>query len=253
MESRPSPGPSADLAEQFAAAIAWWRQAGVDCDFTDSPVRWLQEVDPDDTATHAEVLKTAPRRAEQPAPPPLPRMGGERANWPTSFAEFAPWWLAEPSLGPPARRIAPRGVASAALMVLVPMPEAEDHDNLLSGRHGTLIANMQRAMGIAPDAICVAAALPAHLPHPGWDSLRTGGLGDVLLHLLALAAPQRLLVLGMDILPLLGLEKRRGVQQLPLNDRALPLLASHAPDNLLAKGIARAQLWQRWLEWTDTR
>ncbi|MFC3099607.1 hypothetical protein [Altererythrobacter lauratis] len=252
MESRPSPGPSADLAEQFAAAIAWWRDAGVDCDFADSPVRWMQDAtDAQGKPSGVAEQEPAPR-PEQPVPPPLPRIGGERANWPTSFAEFVPWWLTEPSLGPPARRIAPRGVASAALMVLVPMPEAEDHDHLLSGRHGTLIANMQRAMGLAPDAICVAAALPSHLPHPGWDSLRTSGLGDVLLHLLDLAAPQRLLVLGMDILPLLGLDKRRGVQQLPLNEGALPLLASHAPDNLLANSVARAQLWERWLEWTDT-
>lgn len=251
MESRPSPGPSADLAEQFAAAIDWWRQAGVDCDFADSPVRWLGDVQAE-TKKAAEAQKPTPRRAEQPTAPPAPRMGGDRTSWPASFADFVPWWLAEPSLGPPARRIAPRGETGADLMVLVPMPEAEDGDILLSGHHGALIANMQRAMGLAPDAVCIAAALPSHLPHPGWDSLRDHGLGDVLLHLLNLAAPRRLLVLGMDILPLLAVEKRRGVQQLPLDGRTLPLLASHAPDNLLSNAAARAQLWQRWLEWTDT-
>ncbi len=171
-----------------------------------------------------------------------------------TLADFTPWWLAEPSLDPaPAgTRVPPRGSAGAELLVLVPMPEQGDSQQLLSGKHGQLVAAMLRAMGIAPDAAYIAAALPRHTPVPDWEGLQTAGLGEVLRHHLALAAPRRVLVLGQDVLPLLGLEKRRGVGNLPLADGVSPLLASLAPDILLGNPRARADLWRRWLDWTGT-
>ena len=33
----------AHLAEDYAAALDWWREAGVDCEFTDEPTVWLRE------------------------------------------------------------------------------------------------------------------------------------------------------------------------------------------------------------------
>ena len=107
------------------------------------------------------------------AEPKLPPLGGERADWPASLAGLREWWLAEPSLdcagnGP---RIAPRGAADARLMVLVPMPEAEDRDSLLSGPQGKLVAAMLSAMGIAGDEAYLASALPCHAPHADWEML----------------------------------------------------------------------------------
>ena len=116
----------------------------------------------------------------------------------------------------------PSGVLKAAAMPAAPpatsnsrslMPEAGDSDSLLSGPHGTLVANMLRAMQIAPDKAYVATAIPRHQPLTDWDALQAAGLGEVLAHHITLAAPRRLLVLGNDILPLLGLEKRQGVFQ----------------------------------------
>ena len=51
------------LAEDYAAALDWWREAGVDADFLDEPSGWLIEPEADDAVT-------AP---PPPAPPPVQR------------------------------------------------------------------------------------------------------------------------------------------------------------------------------------
>lgn len=246
MDRQPAP----TLADQFAAALDWWRDAGVDSDYADEPANLLAEP----VAPPPPVPVAAKAAREEPPPPPVACIGGDREGWPATLADFAPWWLAEPTLDPaPAgTRVPPRGVAGAQLLVLVPMPEAGDSEQLLSGKQGQLVSAMLRAMGIAPDAAYIAAALPRHTPVPDWEGLTAAGLGRVLLHHLALAAPRRLLVLGQDVLPLLGLEKRRGVGNLPLTESGLPLLASLAPEILLGTPRARADLWRRWLDWTGT-
>lgn len=237
---------SSGLAQQYAAAIDWWREAGVDMDFHDEAQALLREAE----SAAAPATPVIERKQAEPAAPPPPAIGGDSADWPATFDQFANWWLAEPTLADAAPRVPPRGVAQADLMVLVPMPEAQDTDSLLSGPHGTLVANMLRAMQIAPDKAYIASALPAHQPHADWAALQAAGLGALLLHHITLAAPRRLLVLGNDILPLLGLEKRQGVRQLPLNGTVVELLASVGPDNLLGHAKARANLWRHWLDWT---
>lgn len=247
MDNRASSG----LAGHYAAAIDWWREAGVDQQFHDEPAGWLSEpqAEPAQIApTASQMLTSAPVATAAPA---APRIGGDRANWPATLADFHGWWLAEPSLAPAGTRMPPRGSVNPELLVLVPMPEAGDSDLLLSGTQGTLVANMLRAMGIAPEAAYIASALPRYLPLADWPGLHADGLGDVLAHHIGLVAPRRLLVLGNDILPLLGLEKRQGVRDLPLNGEAIQLLASYAPENLLDNPKARAALWRRWLEWTQ--
>lgn len=239
------------LADQFAAALDWWREAGVDSDFVEQPVNFLADPAPAPPATPTAAARVV---REEPPPPVLARIGGERSAWPATLDAFSAWWVAEPSLddGSVAARVAPRGPAGADLLVLVPMPEAGDAEQLLSGRQGQLVAAMLRAMGIAPEAAYIAAALPRHMPVADWDAMRGAGLGDVLLHHLVLAAPRRILVLGQDVLPLVGLEKRQGVRELPLNESGVPLLASLAPDILLGNPRSRADLWRRWLDWTGT-
>lgn len=234
------------LADSYVAAIDWWREAGVDMDFHDEPEAMLRELD----SEAPQATPVAASKKAEPAAPPPPAIGGDQADWPATLDQFATWWMAEPSLAEGGTRVSPRGAAQADLMVLVPMPEAGDSDSLLSGPHGTLVANMLRAMQIAPDRAYVATAIPRHQPLTDWDALQAAGLGAVLAHHITLAAPRRLLVLGNDILPLLGLEKRQGVRQLPLNGTAVELLASFAPDNLLENAKARANLWRRWLDWT---
>ena len=66
--------------------------------------------------------------------------------------------------------------------------------------------------------------------------------------------PKRLLVLGTRILPLLGHDPAQAapaMSELAIQDRRLPVLATFAPERLLANARQRAALWQRWLDWTD--
>ncbi len=236
------------LEDQLAAALDWWREAGVDHDYTDTPQKLLEDApaeEPQRAPKATEKTTTAPE-------PPKVMLGGDRTNWPQSLEGFVPWWTSEASLddGRTDRRLPPRGVHGAELMVLVPMPEADDSDTLLSGAQGKLVANMLRAMEIVPEQSYIASALPRHMPLADWQGLHNAGLGAVLVHHIALAAPKRLLVLGGDILPLLGLEKRRGVLELTMADQSIHLLASFAPENLLENARLRADLWRRWLDWT---
>jgi DNA polymerase len=237
------------LAEQVAAAHDWWREAGVDSDFADAPRNWLAR-----PARPEPVVEAAPE-VRKPVPPAIPPLGGDPATWPRTLAEFAPWWLDSDHLetGGAGPRVPPRGAANAELMVLVPMPEAEDDETLLSGPHGRLIANMLRAMGIAEDAAYLASALPRHARHPDWAALAGRELGKVLVHHVDLAAPKRLLVLGRSMLPLLGHGSAQpGQKPLPIELQGCPVpaLVSYGPENLLETPRFRKWLWQGWLDWT---
>jgi hypothetical protein len=247
MPQRPAP----TLARSIAAAQEWWRDAGVDCTYSEEPRGWLAG----DEAAAPEPARAEPARAA-PAQPTLPPIGGDRAGWPQDLAAFGRWWLEEPSLdqGGTHPRIAPRGAANAELMLLVPMPEADDRDALLAGPQGRLLASFALAAGLAPDAVTIAAALPRHAPMPDWRALAARGYGEVLLHLLALAGPKRLIVFGRDVLPLLRHDPPQGapaVSELTIQDRPMPLLSTYSPGRLLENARLRAGLWQRWLEWTD--
>jgi DNA polymerase len=213
-------------------------------------VTWLAD------GTSAEAAAPAQPAPPRPAEPERPRIGGDRAGWPEDLAAFRGWWLAEPSLdaGGTHPRLAPRGEAGADLLVLVPMPEDGDRETLLSGPQGRLLASFALAAGIAPEALAVAAALPRHTPLPDWVGLAANGHGEVLLHLLALAAPKRVIVLGRSILPLLGHDPPQAapaVSELAIQGRTVPLLTTYAPERLVENARLRAGLWQRWLEWTN--
>ncbi|GAA0280167.1 hypothetical protein GCM10009127_21630 [Alteraurantiacibacter aestuarii] len=240
MDSRPP----LTLAEQYVAACDWWREAGVDQDFNDVAEPFLQEPEQQAEKVAAPALKAAE--------PELPKVGGARESWPTTLEDFAGWWMNEPSLdeAPAESRVAPRGAANADVMVIVPMPEADDSDTLLAGHHGKLIANMLRAMEVPADKAYFASALPRHMPLAGWDDLHAAGHGEVLLHHIALCAPVRVIVLGRDILTVLGQEKRQGVCEIALPAGSIHVLASFEAENLIANARLRADLWRRWLDWT---
>ena len=246
MDDRPAP----TLTESIAAAQAWWREAGVDLAYHDEPAAWLSE---DEDVPVAEAPPSIRDAAPEPERPPI---GGDRASWPADLAAFSRWWLEEASLdeGGTCPRIAPRGEAGAPLMMLVPMPEADDRESLLSGSEGRLLASLAIAMGLAPQQVYFASALPRHTLLPDWEDLAAGGLGKILRHHIALANPARVIVLGTRILPLLGHDPAQAapaVSELAIQGREVPLLATYAPERLLGNARQRAGLWQRWLEWTD--
>ena len=244
-------GRAEKIGEEIAAAFAWWREAGVDGDWLDAPHGWLAQ-------PVAESAAQPLPRAEAGARPqaePLAEARPVRLEIPEDRESFVTWWLSEPLLdnGQTAARIPPRGVSHAEVMVLVPEPEREDRDTLLSGPQGRLLAAMLAAMGIAPGSVYVASVLPRHTPHADWQAVRAAGLGEVLSRHVALAAPKRLIAFTGNILPLLGHDPANNPdssQQFNHGAGSVPLLAARELAALLERSRWKAGFWQSWLDWT---
>lgn len=245
--------------EALEGAFDWWREAGVDADFADSASGWL-------TDPEAEQAVAAP---PPPAPPPIARKTAlERAlERPGSTApavapeglsdtleNFRSWWMTEPGLaaGVLDRRVPPRGVTGARLMVLLPQPFDDETDGLLTGAAAPFVAAMLRAMGIAEHETYVATALPAPMAMPDWSQLAATGLGAVTRHHIALARPQRVVLFGRAQLALFDIlaERARDPLTLTCGGTDYPLLAAPDLGNLARSGSRRAAFWNRWLDWT---
>lgn len=251
------------ISAQIAAALDWWREAGVSYAYSDEPQEWLEEIAQEGKPPPPPMMRAKP---EPPPPPPRPRLGGEVEQWPKTLADFAPWWMDEATLDPTGAtgRVPPRGMANAALMVVVPMPEDMDAETgrLLSGPQGKLLGAMLRVMGLGEDDCYFAAALPRAMPAPDWDHLRAEGMGTVLAHHIALAAPRRLLLLGDRILPLLGHDPSQKPAHFPLINQCnvgdpgqdaggVSVLAAQDLGMLLENPRRKAGFWRAWLNWAD--
>ncbi|KLE36060.1 hypothetical protein AAW00_02895 [Aurantiacibacter luteus] len=229
------------LADRYAAALDWWRDAGVDCDFADEVQPWLANEE-----EKAEATAPARKAKAEPAPH-VPAIVQDAL--PGDLAAFRAWWTSADNALPsgPAPRIPPRGDAGARLMMLVPMPEAGDSDVLLAGPQGEMLANIAKAIKVAPEAVYLASALPAHLPLPDWAELMREGLSAALLRHIELARPERVLVFGTSLPRLLG----HPASPDTLREIAgIPALATFAPERLLEHKRQRALLWERLQKWT---
>jgi uracil-DNA glycosylase len=240
-------GANSLLAQQVAGALAWYREAGIDCGFTDVPRRWLAPV------VSEAGTPTAATSAPVPAPPPPPER--DRANWPADLAAFVDWWLHEPWLdgGRTGGRVPPRGITGARLMLLVPEPEIQDEDVLLSGPQGRLVAGMLAAMGIEPGEAYIASALPRHTPMADWSGIASRGLGEVLMHHVGLVMPERVIAFGNNIPSLLGNDPTISAApptRIEVGETSIPLLAARSVEGLLVRPGWKADMWAKWLEWT---
>lgn len=243
-----------DIAGMIDAALDWWRGAGVDCDFADEPQNWLAAA----TAPAAADRPAPQRKAETPADAPSAQLGGDRAAWPSNLADFAPWWMSEPSLAlANLRRVPPAGPANPALMVLVAMPEEQDEDRLLSGRSGKLLDAFLAAAGLDRSNTYVASALPARVAMPDWAKLAETGLADVVARHIALVAPQRLVIFGIsDVSALVGHalpQKAAGLRAFNHEQGNVLAIDTFDLETLALKPAFKSGLWDRWLEWTGTK
>ncbi len=235
---------AAALAQAVEAALAWWRDAGVDGDWSDSPQDWLAKARP-------AARVAAPEPA---APAPAAMIAGGDARLPADLSAFAAWWLTEPDLAPPgARRVPPAGPAAPDLMVIVPMPEAEDGNAILSGPAGRLLDGFLAAAGLSRAHVYCTAALPARIAAPDWAALAAAGLGRVLQHHVALVRPRRVLVFGQSgISALAGNDSPNNPPHLPFinhDGATLPALGAYDLETILARPALKAGLWSRWLDW----
>ena len=259
--SNPHPQPS--LADELASALDWWRDAGVDSDFTDDATAWLQSDAP--TQTDGEQEASKPARPKSDAGPQSPaqtdtspttaRIDFFTDGAPATLGEFHEFWMSAPGLDAigPRGRIAPRGAAGADLMVLVLEPEVGDRDRLLSGPQGNLVDAILKAAGADPASVYLASALPRHTPMADTQAPAQQGLDAVLSRHIELAQPKRLIGFGTGLVPLLGLEAQstdkplRNINHIPAIENAL---LSEGLDTLLDMPRLKARFWRRWIEWS---
>jgi DNA polymerase len=232
------------LAQAVEAALAWWQAAGVDGDWLDAPQDWLARAKP------------APKAAAAPAPAIVEHraVGGGPAAWPTDLADFAAWWMTAPDLAPPGSlRIPPAGPPAPPLMVVVPMPEAEDTDTLLSASAGRLLDGFLAAAGLTRAQVYCTAACPARIAAPDWMALAQAGVGTLLAHHIALVRPQRLLLFGQNgISALLGnalTNSPTHLHSINHDGAMIPALTAYDLEAIVARPTLKAGLWSRWLDW----
>jgi len=256
--------PSApSVPQELHAAMEWWRDAGVDCDFTDDVTAWLQSPETPGDNSASETPAEGPKSALlERAPTPEPRAETETARTdffaqgkPQTLEEFSEFWLSAPGLDAIGQRgrVPPRGNAGAALMVLVVDPEQYDSETLLSGPQGELLNRILNAAGVASNDVYFASALPRHTPMADTAALAASGMDAVLAHHITLAAPKRLMAFGAGLTPLLG-------QDPSTRDSSLREInyTSPTPDTLLSEGLdslmdmprLKARFWRRWIEWS---
>ena len=226
----------------------------MDLDFADDATDWLsQETVP--KATQSETIQ-AKRNGAADVAPKEEKIDLLGENPPQDIASFRDWWLSEPSLDPIGvrGRIAPNGPANADLMVIVIAPEEADQQSLLSGPLGGLFDGFLRAAELSRNEIYLASALPRYMPVADGNALVKAGYDRVLMHHIALASPKRVLVLGKNILPLLGHETTQehiDLENIHHADRKLPLLATEGLDSMQSMPRLKARFWRKWLDWTD--
>ena len=239
-----------DFLADITAALDWWREAGVDCDFEDDPRTWLAQPEVPTGAAEGRARQASPAKVES---PPADRL--DPAALPADLAAFRDWWQKDPLLdnGDTGGRIPPQGTPGASLMIVVEEPEPDDRNCLLAGTQGRLLDAVLTAFGLTRETVYLASVLPRHTPAANWPELLEHGFGHVLAHHVALVAPERLLVLGGNILPLLGheLPQRAAVlRQFNREGRSIPVLASRGLPALMQMPRAKQALWKAWLEWT---
>jgi DNA polymerase len=246
-------GTNPDYDNAFAAALDWWRQAGVDNVFHDEPRSWLPHsveqsaptATPSRPGTSANDSERLPTREQTPAPPALP----------DNLEAFRSWWLSHPGLdgGRVSGRVPPRGEVTSELMIIAPMPESTDREHLLGGAEGKLIDLFLAQAGVGADAVYRASALPCHSPATDWTVGSNQDLAAALQHHVLLARPKRLLVIGFNILPLLSHASAQGPavsSSFNHEGGTVPMLAVRRIPAVASQPRWKCILWQAWLDWT---
>jgi DNA polymerase len=262
--------PDLALARELEAALAFWQAAGVSHDFHDDATAWLAQA-PLTPAPEAGGKRSGAQRRAAGSPHPVSEPAAARENRkpaapapatqrvdllgdspPADLAAFRQWWMTTPGLAAARAypRIAPQGMPGAALMVLVPQPEEGDRERLLEGPQGRLLAAILAAMGLEERAVYRAAALPSHTPMADLPALAASGMDRVTAHHIALAAPQRVLVLGTALAPMLGGAGADGLREINHGDRKVPVMASETLEAMLHSPTLKARFWRRWMEWS---
>jgi uracil-DNA glycosylase len=260
--------PELTIARECEAALAWWHAAGVDCDYADDATAWLADAPVAKPAGDAKAAASPRAGSGQapsesfaaralPAAPPSPPATLRRdllgESPPQDLAAFRDWWMTAQGIDTARAfpRIAPRGEADAALMVLVPQPEEADRDRLLSGPQGRLLTNILAAMGLDESAVYIAAALPCHTPMADLAMLAAGGMDAVTRHHIGLVRPARLIAFGTGLAPMLGaIGADQPLREINHAGGKAPVMVSETLDSLMDMPRLKARFWRRWTQWS---
>ena len=231
-----------DLATSNAAAVSligWWRDAGVDMLVDEVAVPWLQKA-------QATPDSKPPTKASQAQPAP------SDAPLPESLAALTHWLMTSPDIpdtAPPSRRIAASGAAGAPLMILIDMPEVNDHEagQLLSGECAKLFENMLAAIGQDRSTVYVAALCPARPVTGRLNDAALARLTEIARQHVAFSVPKRLWLLGSTVSrALLGVDdvaSRGNLHDFNHATVNIPTVASFAPRFLLDHPAQKASVW----------
>jgi DNA polymerase len=172
-------------AAEAASVLGWWIEAGVDVAIQEKPRAWLGE-----TATHVPVS----------APEPIPASVPEQ-EIPTSLEAFRGWLGDSRSLPltpPTARRVLPKGIEAAEVMLLADMPTPEDlaDDQPIGGEAWELSQRMLAAIGFDAEQAYVATMTCSHSPGTRLAGADLETCAAIARRHVALAKPKRLLLLG---------------------------------------------------------
>lgn len=230
-----------DWAKAAASALDWWHDAGVDVLVGDEGFDWLESA-----ARQAAARDAARAVAPAAATSPL-----THEALPEDSDAFAAWRIGE--LAPEARwggaAIAASGPADAELLVFVDCPERDDRELLMEGRVGRLFDRMLAAIGRSRAdtglaSVCVRRPTTGRVPRE-----IEARLGEIARHHVALAAPQRLLVMGdaasRAILAMSVADARGRFHTLNhKNGKMTQVVASHHPRFLLDRPAAKVEAWK---------
>lgn len=228
-------------AADWASALDWWRDAGVDMLVDDAPRDWF-----------AAPPTPSPASLAQPAVAAAAIAATVAAALPLTMAEFAEWRLGAeaPEAAWSGVSLAASGPVDAKIMVLVDCPDREDGDAgaLLSGAPGRLFDRMLAAIGLSRETVHVAAVC-ARRPAAGRMAREIEArLGEVARHHVALVAPERLLLLGdATARAVLGTERlaaRGGLRPFNHDRGSTGVVASLHPRLLIDRPMMKAESWR---------
>ena len=172
---------------EAASALAWWLESGVDVLVQDEPRDWLRPAPPPAAADHV---------AEDQSP-----IGTPANELPETLDLFRDWLANAPApafAATATRRVMPRGAENAAVMLMSDLPSSEDAaaGEPIGGAAQQLAERMLAAIGIKPEEAYFASLSCFHMPGARLKADELQACAELARRHVALAKPQRLLLLG---------------------------------------------------------
>ena len=167
---------------ELAGLLEWWVEAGVDIAVQEEARDWLKPA------------------AERPAPEPSAAANVSRPGHET-LAELRDWLAGSvqlPLASASAKRILPHGPENAPIMLLSDAPALEDlaSGQPIGGDAWALTKKMLAAVGLAGDQAYSASLSCIHAPGARMSEEERAACIEIARKHIALAKPQRLLLLG---------------------------------------------------------